>query len=126
MWTREPIRVIHVENLTKRFNDFVAVNNISFDVQEGEIFSFLGPNGAGKSTTIKVMCTLLQPTSGAVCIADYDVVSQPDAVRATIGIVFQDNSLDSTLTAQENLEFHCMIYHIPRSERRERINSVWN
>ncbi|MCC7450983.1 MAG: ATP-binding cassette domain-containing protein [Anaerolineae bacterium] len=120
----EPQPVIHVEHLTKRFNNFVAVNDVSFHVQEGEIFGFLGPNGAGKSTTIKVLCTLLQPSSGTIRVAGYDVTSQPDAVRSAIGIVFQDNSLDSTLTAQENLDFHCMIYHIPRSERRARINTL--
>ncbi len=116
--------VIRVEGLVKRFDDFTAVNHISFNVREGEIFGFLGPNGAGKSTTIKVLCTLLQPTEGHIEVAGYDVTQNPDAVRAAIGIVFQDNSLDSTLTGQENLEFHCMMYHIPRSERAPRIKDV--
>jgi ABC-2 type transport system ATP-binding protein len=117
-------RVIRVEGLVKRFGDFTAVDNISFDVREGEIFGFLGPNGAGKSTTIKVMSTLLQPTSGRVEVAGQDVTKNPDDVRAALGIVFQDNSLDVALTAQENLDFHCMMYHIPRGERKQRIKDV--
>ncbi|MEP7289300.1 MAG: ATP-binding cassette domain-containing protein [Chloroflexota bacterium] len=119
-----PKPLIAVDGLTKRFNDFTAVDNISFQVQEGEIFGFLGPNGAGKSTTIKMMCTLLTPTSGHIHVAGHDVITDSDAVRSAIGIVFQDNSLDSGLTAQENLEFHCMMYHIPRNERVRRINDV--
>ena len=98
--------VIAVDGLTRRFGTFTAVNNISFDVRDGEIFGFLGPNGAGKSTTIKILCTLLHPTSGHVVVADHDVTTEPDAVRGAIGIVFQDNSLDSGLTAQENLDIH--------------------
>lgn len=117
-------RVISVSDLTRRFGDFTAVNKISFDVQEGEIFGFLGPNGAGKSTTIKIMCTLLQPTSGLVEVAGHDVTAEPGSVRAVIGIVFQDNSLDSGLTAQENLDIHCMMYKIPRAERSQRIKDV--
>jgi ABC-2 type transport system ATP-binding protein len=93
-------------------------------VHEGEIFGFLGPNGAGKSTTIKVMCTLLRPTAGRVYVAGHDVEREPDAVRASIGIVFQDTSLDSGLTGQENLEFHCMMYHTPQTERSKRIADV--
>lgn len=116
--------IIRVDQLVKKFDDFTAVNNISFSVGEGEIFGFLGPNGAGKSTTIKVMCTLSKPTSGRLEVAGHDVVTEPDAVRANIGIVFQDNSLDSGLTAQENLEFHCMMYHIPREERAQRIEAM--
>ncbi|HVO42695.1 MAG TPA: ATP-binding cassette domain-containing protein [Aggregatilineales bacterium] len=121
---RHSVPIITVEKLTRRFGNFTAVNEVSFDVFEGEIFGFLGPNGAGKSTTIKVLCTLLAPTAGKVRVADYDVTAQPDAVRSSIGIVFQDNSLDSGLTAQENLEFHCMMYRIPRRERAERIAYV--
>ncbi len=116
--------VISVSDLTRRFGNFTAVNKINFDVHEGEIFGFLGPNGAGKSTTIKIMCTLLQPTSGRVEVAGHDVTTEPDVVRAAIGIVFQDNSLDSGLTAQENLDIHCMMYKIPRAERSQRIKDV--
>ena len=118
------IPIIQVDHLTKKFDDFTAVNDISFEVREGEIFGFLGPNGAGKSTTIKVLCTLLQPTSGHIRVAGYDVQESSDIVRSMIGIVFQDNSLDSDLTAQENMEFHCMVYHIPRNERKERIHRL--
>lgn len=116
--------IIQVKGLVKRFGDFTAVNNISFNVHEGEIFGFLGPNGAGKSTTIKVLCTLIDATAGKVTVAGHDVSQQSDDVRAAIGIVFQDNSLDATLTGQENLEFHCMMYHIPRKERARRIKDV--
>jgi len=116
--------LVTVDGLVKQFGDFVAVNNISFQVRTGEIFGFLGPNGAGKSTTIKTICTLLSPTSGRVTVAGHDVTREPDQVRQAIGIVFQDNSLDSGLTGQENLEFHCMMYHIPREERAKRIKDV--
>lgn len=122
--TTAPANIIEVAGLVKRFGTFTAVNDISFTVREGEIFGFLGPNGAGKSTTIKVLCTLSAPTSGQLTVAGHDVTQEPDAVRAAIGIVFQDNSLDATLTGQENLEFHCMMYHIPRHERARRIRDV--
>ncbi len=118
------VPIIQVDHLTRKFDDFTAVNDISFEVREGEIFGFLGPNGAGKSTTIKVLCTLLQPTSGHIRVGGHDVEKESDTVRSMIGIVFQDNSLDSDLTAQENMEFHCMVYHIPRSERVERIKRL--
>jgi ABC-2 type transport system ATP-binding protein len=110
--------------LTKRFKDFTAVNKVSFQVNEGEIFGLLGPNGAGKSTTIKMICTLLKPTEGTITVGGADVIAAPNLVRSSIGIVFQDTSLDSGLTAQENLEFHCMMYHIPRQERASRMSRV--
>ncbi|MDN5348586.1 MAG: type transport system ATP-binding protein, partial [Clostridia bacterium] len=93
------LAIIVVQDLVKRFNGLEAVAGVSFEVEEGEIFGFLGPNGAGKSTTIKMLCTLLRPTSGQVSLAGFDVVRQPDAVRRSIGLVFQDNSLDDRLTA---------------------------
>jgi ABC-2 type transport system ATP-binding protein len=93
-------------------------------VNHREIFGFLGPNGAGKSTTIKMICTLLAPTGGRIIVDGHDVIHDADEVRSAIGIVFQDNTLDSGLTAQENLEFHCMMYHIPRPERPRRIKDV--
>ena len=120
-FSQDETTLVSVQNLTRRFGNFTAVNDISFDVREGEIFGFLGPNGAGKSTTIKMICTLLKPTAGHILIAGKDVMVEPDAVRSDIGIVFQDNSLDSGLTAMENLNFHCMNYHIPDSERATRI-----
>src|SRR5260221_2384847 len=116
--------LIAVENLTKKFGEFTAVNNVNLQVEESEIFGFLGRNGAGKSTTIKMICTLLRPTAGRVHVAGYDVQTQSDAVRSNIGIVFQDTSLDSGLTAQENLQFHCMMYHIPHAERAQRMDDV--
>lgn len=119
-----PEPVVEVANLSRRFGDFTAVNNISFDVQQQEIFGFLGPNGAGKSTTIKMICTLLSPTSGHIRVDGHDVTTDSNAVRSAIGIVFQDNTLDSGLTAQENLDFHCMMYHIPHAERRQRITDM--
>jgi ABC-2 type transport system ATP-binding protein len=115
---------IEVRDLVKQFDGFTAVDHLSFSVQPGEIFGFLGPNGAGKSTTIKMLCTLLQPTSGTAIVNGYDVVRDPAAVRASIGIIFQDYSLDDRITAEENLRFHCMIYHVPRGERKARIEHV--
>ena len=115
---------IEVRDLVKTFGDFTAVDHLSFSVAHGEIFGFLGPNGAGKSTTIKMLCTLLRPTSGTATVNGFDVVRQQNEVRASIGIIFQDFSLDERITAEENLRFHCMIYHVPRAERRQRIAQV--
>ncbi len=113
--------IIEVEHLTRSYGTFTAVNDVSFRVAPGEIFAFLGPNGAGKTTTIKVLTTLLRPTAGMVRIAGHDPVTDQDAVRRSFGIVFQDPSLDDELTAAENLEFHGVLYGVPRSIRRERI-----
>ena len=104
------MNIISVNNLTKKFGDFTAVKNISFNVGKGEIFAFLGPNGAGKSTTIKMLTTLLQPTSGTILLNEADTMRNPDAVRRAFGIVFQDPSLDDELTAWENMEFHGVLY----------------
>jgi len=112
--------IISVKNLTKKFGDFTAVNDISFFVNKGERFAFLGPNGAGKSTTIKMLTTLLHPTSGVISIAGHNPVSEADAARESFGIVFQDPSLDDELTAEENMEFHGVLYSVPRKVRRER------
>jgi ABC-2 type transport system ATP-binding protein len=100
------------------------VDGISFAVEPGEIFGFLGPNGAGKTTTINILCTLLRPSSGRVTVAGYDVVHHQHQVRQAIGLVFQDPSLDDRLTAQENLLFHAMVYHVPAPRRRQRIEEV--
>ena len=116
--------MIHVEHLVKQFGDFTAVNDISFDVAEGEIFAFLGPNGAGKTTTIQMLTTLLRPTSGAVVMDGLDPFTQARQVRQIFGIVFQDPSLDSELTAWENMELHGVLYHVPRKERHERIEQL--
>jgi len=112
--------MIRVQNLVKKFADFTAVNDISFQVLRGEIFAFLGPNGAGKTTTIKMLTTLLPPTSGSLELNGLDPTRQANEVRRQFGIVFQDPSLDGDLTAAENLELHGVLYHVPRKERRER------
>ena len=117
-------RVIEVRGLTKRFGEFTAVDGIDFDVDEGEVFAFLGPNGAGKSTTINMLCTLARPTAGSVKIAGIDVAARPKAVRRHIGLVFQEQTLDDQLTAQENLRFHAVLYRVPREEVDERIARV--
>jgi ABC-2 type transport system ATP-binding protein len=116
--------VIEVRNLTRRFGTFTAVDSISFDVREGEVFAFLGPNGAGKSTTINILCTLAHPTAGHVRIAGFDVSARPKAVRRHIGLVFQEPTLDDRLTAQENLRFHAVLYRIPSEQVQERIARV--
>lgn len=116
--------IITVKNLTKRFGDFTAVADISFTVSAGEIFGFLGPNGAGKSTTIKMLTTLLHPTSGVISIDGHNPVSDSDATRHSFGIVFQDPSLDDELTAYENMELHGVLYSVPTKLRRERIREL--
>jgi len=115
---------IVVDGLTKTFNGFKAVDSISFIVKKGEIFGLLGPNGAGKTTTIKMLVTLLKPSSGRAKVAGYDVVKQPNMVRKNIGIVFQEPTLDLELTAKENLDFHARLYGINREKRKERIDEV--
>lgn len=107
--------MIKVNNLTKKFGDFIAVDDISFHVNPGEIFAFLGPNGAGKSTTIKILTTLLQPTAGTIVINNYNPISQPDETRRSFGIVFQDPSLDDDLTAWENMILHGTLYDVPNN-----------
>ena len=113
--------IIKVTNLTKTFKDFTAVKDISFEVKQGEIFAFLGPNGAGKSTTIKMLTTLLKPTKGKMELDGHNPAKEPNKVRRSFGIVFQDPSLDDELTAYENMEFHGVLYQMPKSLRRERI-----
>jgi ABC-2 type transport system ATP-binding protein len=113
--------MIHVQNLVKTFGQFTAVDHVSFDVRPGEIFAFLGPNGAGKTTTIKILTTLLKPTSGALVIDGLDPLQNQDDVRQRFGIVFQDASLDADLTAYENMEIHAVLYHVPRRARAPRI-----
>jgi ABC-2 type transport system ATP-binding protein len=112
--------MIRVENLVKTFGEFTAVDHISFDVPSGEIFAFLGPNGAGKTTTIKILTTLLEPTSGTVMIDGLDARLHSNEVRKRFGIVFQDPSLDGDMTAYENMELHAIFYHVPRNTRIER------
>lgn len=116
--------MIQVHNLTKKFDDLVAVDDVSFSVAKGEILAFLGPNGAGKSTTIKMLTTLLHPTSGTIMFDGYDPVHHPDDVRRSFGIVFQDSSVDDELTAWENMEFHGVLYGMSTHVRRERIDQL--
>ena len=116
--------IISVKNLVKSFGEVEAVRDISFEVEKGEIFAFLGPNGAGKSTTIKMLTTLLQPTSGTLRINGFDPVAEQDGARRSFGIVFQDPSLDDELTARENLEFHAVLYSVPAATRGARIDSL--
>ncbi|MGQ9546763.1 MAG: ATP-binding cassette domain-containing protein [Dehalococcoidia bacterium] len=115
------MKAIVTDNLTKLFGDIVAVNHISFEVEEGEIFGFLGANGAGKTSTIMMLATALNPTSGTARVCGYDIIRQRDKVRESIGIVFEDLSLDINLTARENLDFHARLYHLPKKVREERI-----
>jgi ABC-2 type transport system ATP-binding protein len=115
---------IEVNGLEKRFGDIVAVGGVSFTVQPGEVFAFLGPNGAGKSTTINILCTLALPNGGSARVAGYDVVDSPNQVRQHIGLVFQEQTLDDQLTAEENLRFHAVLYGVPKKYRRERISRV--
>jgi ABC-2 type transport system ATP-binding protein len=116
--------VISARALTKSFGELEAVKGIDLEVRGGEIFGFLGPNGAGKSTTINMLCTLMRPTAGQATVAGYDIDREPDDVRAMIGLVFQDPSLDVQLTARENLEFHAFIYGVPAADRDRRIAEV--
>jgi ABC-2 type transport system ATP-binding protein len=116
--------IINVERLVKRFGEITAVDDISFEVEEGTIFGFLGPNGAGKTTTINVLCTLLSPTSGQASIDGHDCMEEPARVRESIGIVFQDTTLDKDLTAYENLAFHAYLYSVKRKEIRGRVNEA--
>jgi len=116
--------IIEVKNLSKAFKNLKAVDNISFDVEEGTVFAFLGPNGAGKSTTIKMLTTLLQPTEGSIKIDGLECADNKSKIRDIFGIVFQDQSLDDELTAYENLDFHGALYNVPKKVRIERIDST--
>jgi ABC-2 type transport system ATP-binding protein len=112
--------MIRVQNLVKTFGSFTAVNDVSFEVAAGEIFAFLGPNGAGKTTTIKMLTTLLHPTSGSIQLDGLDPRTHQNQVRQRFGIVFQDPSLDGDLTAWENMEIHGVLYHVPHKVRHQR------
>src|SRR3954452_10167446 len=116
--------MIQVQNLVRKFGDFQAVKDISFDVKPGELFAFLGPNGAGKTTTIKMLTTLLHPTSGSILIDGLDPAKHQHGVRSRFGIVFQDPSVDGELTAWENMDLHGVLYHVPRKIRHERTEQL--
>ncbi len=116
--------IIEVKKLTKRFDGLVAVDHVSFAVGKGEIFGFLGPNGAGKSTTISMLATILVPSEGDATISGFSIRRQRNAVRRSIGLVFQDPSLDNRLTAEENLRFHARLYGVPRDDYLRRMEEV--
>lgn len=118
--------IIEVRDLVKHYKGMNqnAVDHVTFSVEAGQIFAFLGPNGAGKTTTIKILTTLLGPTSGTVRINGFDPTKEFGDARKSFGIVFQDPSLDDELTAWENMEFHGVLYHVPRKTRRERISHL--
>jgi ABC-2 type transport system ATP-binding protein len=119
------MNTIEVKELTKIFDKKIkAVDGISFTVKEGEILGFLGPNGAGKTTTLNMLSTLLRPTSGTAAVNGHDILKEPDAVRRSIGYVFQDTTLDIELTGRENLDFHGRLYGLDRSTRQQRIKEV--
>jgi ABC-2 type transport system ATP-binding protein len=115
---------IHLDQLTKRFNNLVAVDKISFDIEPGEIFGVLGPNGAGKTTILSMLATMLKPTSGSATVNGMDIEREEDGVRKSIGIVFQTQSLDDELTAWENMDFHGRLYEIPSAQRNQRITEL--
>lgn len=119
-----PENIIEVSGLEYSYGSFKAVDDVSFGVKDGEIFSFLGPNGAGKSTVINILITLLPLQKGCVHVAGYDVATQPEQVRRSIGIVFQDETLDRDLTVWETLEFHGRLYSLPKKERLDRIEEM--
>ena len=116
--------MIKIKNLVKQFGKITAVDNLSLEVEPGEVFGLLGPNGAGKTTTIHMLATLLKPTSGTATVNGFDIVREPGKVRSSIGIVFQAPSSDDMLTGYENLYVHSMLYSVPRSQRRDRIAAV--
>jgi ABC-2 type transport system ATP-binding protein len=118
------MKAIQTEKLTKDFGSLRAVDNVTLSVEEGEIFGLLGPNGAGKTTLISMLVTMRKPTSGTATVNAHDIAKDPSGVRHSIGIVFQDQSLDEELTAYENLELHAALYSIPKKERDKRINEV--
>ena len=116
--------IIEVDNLSKQFGEIKAVDGVSFQVEEGEVFGFLGPNGAGKTTTINMLCTLLRPTSGQARVAGLDVIKDKNDVRRAIGLVFQETTLDDYLTAEQNILFHALAYAVPSEVRKQRTKEL--
>lgn len=116
--------IIIAKDVVKKFGDITAVDGISFEIKKGEIFAFLGPNGAGKSTTIKMLTTMLRPTSGSLHLAGHNVAKERDEARKAFGIVFQDPSLDEELSAYENMDLHATLYGVPKPERLKRIQDL--
>jgi ABC-2 type transport system ATP-binding protein len=118
------MNTVEVSSLVKKFNGFTAVKGVSFSVAKGELFGLLGPNGAGKSTTIYMLTTLIDPTSGSASVNGFDIVAHPDEVRGSIGIVFQDPTVDTRLTAYDNLDIHGRLYGMDGKTRKNRIDEV--
>jgi ABC-2 type transport system ATP-binding protein len=116
--------MIKIRSLAKKYGNHIAVDNLTLDINENEVFGLLGSNGAGKTTTIHMLATLLKPSSGSATVNGYDIVSQPSKVRSSIGIVFQAPSSDDMLTGYENLQLHSMLYGIPGQTRKQRIDEV--
>src|ERR671929_852713 len=116
--------MIKIRGLVKRYGSHIAVDDLTLDINENEVFGLLGSNGAGKTTTIHMLATLLKPSSGSATVNGYDIVSQPAKVRSSIGIVFQAPSSDDILTGYENLQLHSMLYDVPRQIRKQRIDEV--
>lgn len=115
---------IKTESLTKTFGKITAVSELDLEVEEGEIFGLLGPNGAGKTTLISMLCTILKPTSGRAWVNGFDIVKEPGKVRKSIGIVFQQASVDDLLTGRENLALHNLLFEVPKAVRKQRIDEV--
>ena len=118
------MNAIDVRNIVKKFGDFTAVNGVSFAVEEGEIFGLLGPNGAGKSTIIRMLVTLLPPTSGTAVVNGFDVVKESDGVRNSIGVIPQALTSDLELSVEENLIIFAKLYSVPRARRRKLIDDL--
>jgi len=118
------VSAVETENLTKKYNDLLAVDRLNLQINEGEIFGLLGPNGAGKTTTLSMLSTLLKPTTGTARVNRYDIITQPSEVRQSIGIVFQDPSSDDILTGWENLYLHSLMFGVPKEDRKKRIDYV--
>ncbi len=116
--------IIETYNITKKFNDFTAVDSVNLEVERNSVFGVLGPNGAGKTTLISMLCTILHPTSGSATVNGYDIVKQAKEVRKSIGIVFQSRALDDILTGREHLEMHAALYGVPKDIRSKRIDEV--
>lgn len=115
---------VEVKNVVKNFGEIAAVADVSFAIKPGEIFAFLGPNGAGKSTTIKMLTTMLRPSSGKLYLNGHDVTKDRDSARKSFGIVFQDPALEEELTAYENMLFHAVLYGVPKAQQRKRIEDL--
>ncbi|MGZ7044380.1 MAG: ATP-binding cassette domain-containing protein, partial [Methanobacterium sp.] len=116
--------IIETYNISKKFDDFTAVDSVNLEVERNSVYGVLGPNGAGKTTLISMLCTILHPTSGTAIVNGYDIVKQAKEVRASIGIVFQSRALDDILTGREHLEMHAALYGVPKDVRSKRIDEI--